>query len=57
LKWGTVRVTADPPRDDSLTVEATYGVKFVADGRVMNLESETFDLIIYKERTGDLSEH
>jgi hypothetical protein len=57
LKWGTVRVTADPPRDDSLTVEATYGVKFVADGRVMNLESETFDLIVYKERTGDLSEH
>jgi protein deglycase len=37
--------TADPPRDDGLVVEAAYGVKFVADSRVADLEGETFDLI------------
>jgi hypothetical protein len=57
LKWGTVRITTNPPRDDSLVVEATNRVKFVADGHVTNLEGETFDLIIYKELTGDLWEH
>jgi protein deglycase len=37
--------TADPPRDDGLVVEAAYGVKFVADSRVADLEGATFDLI------------
>lgn len=38
--------TADPPKDDDgLVVEAAYRVKLVADGRVADLEGETFDLI------------
>jgi hypothetical protein len=57
LKWGTVHVTADPPRDDSLVVGATYRVKLMADRHVTNLGGETFDLIVYKELTGDLWEH
>lgn len=37
--------TADPAGDDGLVVEAAYGVKLVADGRVADLEGEDFDLI------------
>ncbi|XP_062219678.1 protein DJ-1 homolog B-like, partial [Phragmites australis] len=37
--------TVDPAGDDGLVVEAAYGVKLVADGRVADLEGEAFDLI------------
>ncbi|CAO2186193.1 unnamed protein product [Urochloa humidicola] len=37
--------TADPAGDDGLVVEAAYGVKLVADGRVADLEGEAFDLV------------
>lgn len=37
--------TADPAGDEGLVVEAAYGVKLVADGRVADLEGEAFDLI------------
>jgi protein deglycase len=37
--------TADPPGDDGLLVQAAYGVKLVADGRVADLQGEPFDLI------------
>ncbi|KAL6626967.1 hypothetical protein ACP70R_030693 [Stipagrostis hirtigluma subsp. patula] len=37
--------TADAAGDDGLLVEAAYGVKLVADGRVADLEGESFDLI------------
>uniref|UniRef100_A0A0D3EL43 DJ-1/PfpI domain-containing protein n=1 Tax=Oryza barthii TaxID=65489 RepID=A0A0D3EL43_9ORYZ len=38
--------TADPAGDDrGLLVEAAFGVKLVADGRVADLEGEAFDLI------------
>nr|CAB3471738.1 unnamed protein product [Digitaria exilis] len=37
--------TADPAGDDGLVVEAAYGVKLVADGRVADLQGEAFDLI------------
>ena len=43
--------TADPPGDDGLVVEAAYGVKLVADGRVADLEGEAFDLIALPVRS------
>lgn len=43
--------TADPPGDDGLVVQAAYGVKFVADGRVADLQGESFDLIALPVRT------
>jgi hypothetical protein len=43
--------TADPPGDDGLVVEAAYGVKLVADGRVADMEGEDFDLIALPVRS------
>jgi hypothetical protein len=43
--------TADPPGDDGLVVQAAYGVKLVADGRVADLQGESFDLIALPVRT------
>jgi protein deglycase len=43
--------TADPAGDDGLVVEAAYGVKLVADGRVADLEGEAFDLIALPVRS------
>ena len=38
-------VASAPVGDEGLLVEAAYGVKLVADGRVADLEGEAFDLI------------
>ncbi|XP_047055100.1 protein DJ-1 homolog A-like [Lolium rigidum] len=38
-------VASAPAGDEGLLVEAAYGVKLVADGRVADLEDEAFDLI------------
>uniref|UniRef100_A0ACD5VQ22 Uncharacterized protein n=1 Tax=Avena sativa TaxID=4498 RepID=A0ACD5VQ22_AVESA len=38
-------VASAPAGDEGLLVEAAYGVKLVADGRVADLEAEAFDLI------------
>ena len=40
-----VTVASAPVGDEGLLVEAAYGVKLVADGRVADLEGEAFDLI------------